>query len=133
MDGQRYYIYENGVVRPVSRPLWEYWKDENTKRLKVRETHFFRHGTSKFLGEVLTYFSGVDTSPETDEPCLWRTNFLGGARFEAMKHTSEAKAREQHDVYVNWIISMLRKEGFRLLVIEIDLSKVTKEQTWTQG
>ena len=123
MDGQRYYIYENGAARSVSRPFWEDWTEENRSQLRVRETHIFKKGTPKVLSKILTYFTGVDTSPETDEPYLWRTCVFDCAVWEAWKHTSEKDARERHDGYVSWIASMLRKEGFDLAVIEIELSK----------
>ena len=119
MMGLQHYILEGGSPRPVSETLWDNWTKENTKRLKVRETHIVKKSTLDVCGKVLTYFTGIDNCPGADKPYLWQTKLFDATPFETWRHTSEEDARRQHDLYVRFIVSVLRKEGIELGIIEI--------------
>ncbi len=127
MEEQRHYIIQDGNLKPVSEIRWTIWTEDNTQKLKVRETHLVKRGTPDVWGKVLTYFTGVDHYPGSDEPYLWQTKLFDSARFFKLGYTSEEAARRGHDQYVGDIINRLQKEGVQLDAVEIELSVNQKE------
>lgn len=116
---QHYIILGNGTLCPVSEGTWSVWAENNAARLKVRETHLVKRGTSDVWGKVLTYFTGIDACPGSDEPLLWEVKLFGACPFETWRYSSRETAEQRHDGYVYVIISMLRKDGVELQAVEI--------------
>jgi hypothetical protein len=126
---RQHYIIQNGILLPVSEISWRIWTEDNSQKLKVRETHLIRRGTPDIWGKVLTHFTGIDICPGSDKPYLWQTKLFDAAKFEVQRHASEQQARERHDRYVFQIVWWMQKENIWLDAVEIDLSKITQETT----
>ena len=114
----KYYVILNEKLVNVSEGFWNDWIHGPDAHLKLRETHLIKW-TGPVWGRVVTFFTGCDSCPGSDEPYLWETRLFGAAPFEVWRYTSPEQARSRHDRYVNLVVGMLKKSGIELEKVEI--------------